>query len=103
MQGLMEFATDKIEGCSFKVTFSSDSKNMSMVYSDGVFSRLVKLPNKYTLYVNTGKAIDRIMNRNVFSSFSVCCGLPGITTCIELYKNMAEVSQCSFDMITSNS
>ena len=99
---LMEFVTDRSSNTEIKVVLSTGTKQMSMLYSDNVFSRLVKLNNKYTLYVNTGQAMNRILKKYHLFAFTVCAGVPSITTRIDLYRNTATNSQCEFEIITAN-
>lgn len=103
LSSIMEYVASRTSNRDIKVNLTADNKYMSMLYTDGIFSRLVKQNETYTLYINSKEAMDRIMSKFYVSGFSLCSGVPSINTRIMLYEQMAEQDNCKFVMKTANS
>ena len=86
-----------------RIVLSNGKRTMPLIYSDGVFSRIVKVMDKHTLYINTDDAVNRLVSDNYISSMSTSYGIPAILTCIDMYRRCAKDSNCTFNIITNNS
>lgn len=99
----MEYFKGKKNDIVARVILTNDKRSIPLVYSDGVFNRIVKVKDNHTLYINTDDAIHRIVKYNYISSIYTSHGLPSIMTCIDMYRRSAIENNCKFDIITNNS
>ena len=88
--------------CDFCITFENNGRKLPMLYTDGVFSRYVKVNGKCTMYINTDAAMQKFLENYTINNFMICYGIPCITTRIDMYRSMAEMENLEFNVVTNN-
>lgn len=99
---LSKYVTDNSRNGDIRYIITDGQKLMTFMYTNGVFTRLVKLNDEHTLYINDEVFMSKIMNKYTLYSFSFCTGMPEVMSQIELFRRMAEVEGKTFNYMTSN-
>ena len=102
LTNLLDYVVSHSKSKDAKINLASDNKCMNMMFTDGIFSRLVKQNDMHTLYINSKDIMNKLTQKFYISGFALCSGVPSINTRIILYEKMAEQNNCKFIMKTAN-
>lgn len=99
---LSEYAVENSGNDNIRYNLTDGQKLMTFVYSDHTFTRLVKIGDKHTLYINGEKFMNKIIGKKYVDNFAYCTGMPDIMTQVELFRKMAIDDKCKFDVVSDS-
>lgn len=98
---LCKYVTKNTGYNNVKVSLCSGNKIVTLQYVDNAFLRFVKLSDVYSLYINTESIVDKTFDKYSICSFSLCNGLPDVTSQMKFFESVAKNDGCEFKYITS--
>lgn len=92
----IEYIDRRVCSKPLRIKMNNGEKSMSVIYTDKSFTRMVKVQDNCTYYINSAEEFNKQFKEAVLTGVSICSQLPGALDMLNIYSDIASKMNCKF-------